>query len=707
MSTGEDGGADSPFSATGSNPAVAATENTLLLYPDSSSAARSSWSRRQSAREAEAGLRHEDDEEGGEGLEGEEIDPNEFDILLSKSVPTSGGFLEPAVTETPMLRGPRRRRLSSISARRRSSTSLIPGHRPSILRPTTEGDESPSSSSTSISRRLSRELSEGTIYSGSTAREGAQVDERYPLLAPCDSGSSFALAETTPESPYLIDISHSRFWLIFTDILLSFFISCFDSTIMASSHPVITSYFNASNSAAWLSTAFLLTSTAFQPLLGRISDSLGRKPPYMFTKVIFAVSTLWCACAGSMTSFILARAVCGIGAGGMMTLGGIIMSDIVPIEQRGAYQGYMNIIYGAGSALGAALGGAMADHLGWRWEFGVQVIPLILLCFIAHVAIPDDLGLETKKESFMEAMKTFDIRGSVLLTVSITFFILGLNLGGNVLPWSHPFVIASLVIFAVCFPSFLHSQSLAERPIMPLYLITQAPRANLIFGNFIASILSNAVLFNIPLFFQAVLLTSPTTSGLNLVLPTLVSSVAGTATGFLMAYTRRLKWPSMSGATLIFIGTTILSFLRRGWPDPLYLLVLCPSSIGQGFQFPGTFMAVLATSEQREQAVVTSTLIAWRGLGNILGVAASSLVVQNALTVYLQRFVQGPLRDEVIELVRESVEAVARLEQPYRDQVVMSYESALRITFTCCAVLAFISVCLLLPIRLPRLGQRQ
>lgn len=83
------------------------------------------------------------------------------------------------------------------------------------------------------------------------------------------------------------------------------------------------------------------------------------------------------------------------------------------------------MIYGAGSALGAALGGAMADHLGWRWEFGVQVIPLVILCAIAHIAIPDDLGLEAK-ESFIETLRAFDVMGSLLLTVSITFFILGL-----------------------------------------------------------------------------------------------------------------------------------------------------------------------------------------------------------------------------------------------------------------------------------------
>jgi MFS family permease len=135
---------------------------------------------------------------------------------------------------------------------------------------------------------------------------------------------------------------------------------------MVSCHPVITSYFHSSNSASWLSTAFLLTSTSFQPLFGRLSDSLGRKAPYVFTMVVFVGATLWCALAQSMLSFIMARALCGLGAGGIMSMGSIITSDLVPIEIRGAYQSYINIVFGIGSALGAATGGAIADHLGWR-----------------------------------------------------------------------------------------------------------------------------------------------------------------------------------------------------------------------------------------------------------------------------------------------------------------------------------------------------
>ncbi|OLN87872.1 putative transporter C460.03-like protein 1 [Colletotrichum chlorophyti] len=590
------------------------------------------------------------------------IPPNEFDLLLSRSLPTSGPFLEPESTVNPLLRGPRR---YSTSKNRRPS----------------------------VASRSSRAAD--PLISGSSTENDA------------DDAASLTSVSTAASTPYLNGISRSRFWFIFAEILLTYFIACFDGTIMASSHPVITSYFHASNSASWLSTAFLLTSSAFQPLLGRLSDSIGRKPPYVATMAIFAVATLWCALAGSMTSFILARAACGLGAGGMMTLGSIIVSDLVPIEDRGAYQSYINMIYGVGSALGAALGGAMADHLGWRWEFGIQVPPLILCCIIAVIAVPGDLGLEGKRETFVEAIKAFDFKGSILLTTSITFFVLGLNLGGNVLPWSHPFVIASLVIFGVCFPVFLYVESYVTRPIMPLHLVRRSPRANIIFSNFCAALLSNAILFNIPLFFQAVLLTTATSSGLRLVLPSVVSSVFGTATGFLITYTRRLKWPIVSGAAALFVGTLCLSLMRRGWPSWTYLLCLVPSAVGQGFQFPGSFMAVLAASDQREQAVVTSTLILWRSLGMVLGVASSSLVVQNALVGYLDAYVQGPEKADVIRRVRESVESIVKLPEVYRHQVVMSYEAALRLTFVCCTVVAFVSLAMLVPIKLPRLGSRK
>lgn len=164
-------------------------------------------------------------------VDGGEIDPNEFDVLLSRSESISTGIgIEPESQETAMLRGPRRysytvkeRRSSRVSHRRKSITSNFGSDQETI-------------------------------------EEGTE-----------DSGN-----EATSKSPFLGGVGVVRFWIIFGGVLLNYFVACFDSTIMVSSHPVITSYFHSASSASWLSTAFLLTSTSFQPLFGRLSDTVVR-----------------------------------------------------------------------------------------------------------------------------------------------------------------------------------------------------------------------------------------------------------------------------------------------------------------------------------------------------------------------------------------------------------------------------------------------
>jgi hypothetical protein len=229
-----------------------------------------------------------------------------FDLLVSRSVPVQP-MLEIEPFENSLLTGSRR-------------LSLTSGRRGSSLAP---------------SQRRQSVSSEAFTGDDITTNE---ADVETPLLKGTAAANPDPASTTTSSSdrnsanPYLGGVTVAKFWLIFLEIMATVFIACFDGTIMASSHPVITSYFGASNSASWLSTAFLLTSTTFQPLVAGFSDSVGRKRPYVFTIAVFLAATVWCALAGSMTSFIVARAVCGFGAGGMMSLGSIIIGDLVPIE---------------------------------------------------------------------------------------------------------------------------------------------------------------------------------------------------------------------------------------------------------------------------------------------------------------------------------------------------------------------------------------
>lgn len=242
---------------------------------------------------------------------------------------------------------------------------------------------------------------------------------------------------------------------------------------------------------------------------------------------------------------------------------------------------------------------------------------------------------------------------------------------------------------------------------MPLKLLTRNPQAALIISNSIGSIIVTAVMFNAPLYYQAVQLESATASGLHLVVPYIGASVFGTATGFAITYTRRLKWPPLTGSLLLLIGCTGLSTMSPTSPSWLPSASLIFFGAGQGFLFPGVFVAVLAVSEQAEQAVVTSTLILWRSLGNVLGVASSSLVVQNALRINLDRMVVGPDREDVIDKVRKSVAAISGLEEPYKTQVIGAYAQSLRAAFILTAVCAALAFCVVVPLKMPMLKKRE
>lgn len=186
-------------------------------------------------------------------------------------------------------------------------------------------------------------------------------------------------------------------------------------------------------------------------------------------------------------------------------------------------------------------------------------------------------------------------------------------------------------------------------------------------------------------------------------LPAIVSSATGALTGLLITIARRLHWPLVCAAALYLCTIISLVCMRRGFPVAVYLLALVPYSVANGLQYTTTAVAVLATSAQDEQAIVMGTLTIWRSLGTVLGVALSSVVVQNALFRYLYIFVHGPRKDEVIVLARASVQAIAKLDQPYREQVVQSYEAALRLAFGSCLIIAVISALMVVSIELPRL----
>jgi MFS family permease len=477
--------------------------------------------------------------------------------------------------------------------------------------------------------------------------------------------------EALGSDPRYMHVSAAKFRAIFGAVIFGNTIAFFDSTLMTTTHPVITSYFNSSKSASWLSTAFLLTSTAFQPLLGRISGTFGRKPVYVFSIFVFFVATAWCSVAQSIGSFIAARAVCGVGAGGILALSTILTSDLVRIEYRGIYQSYLNLGYSVGNSSGVIFGGFLCDKLGWRAAFGIQLPLIFIHLLVAFWTTPNSLGMESmggRKLTPQQLIKRIDFLGSLLLIATVTSLIMGLNLGGNVLSWGHPAVITSLVSFVILAILFIRVELKAKMPVMPISFLWTKPRGNIIFSSFFACVTQQTLLFNTPLFFQAVKLESPTSAGFRMVVSSIGATISSCIAGFVMTWTRRLGPTLWLGSVLLSIGTVTTASLSKEMPDWLAMMCLVPSSLGQGFSYPTITMVLLAVSSRDDQAVATTTLGLWRNLGSVLGVSISSWVLQNSLPIYLEQTITGPNRDEIILLVLESVQSIKKLDSEHRAQ---------------------------------------
>ena len=171
-------------------------------------------------------------------------------------------------------------------------------------------------------------------YIQHTTRQADEITETTQLLKHRAGGG----VEPAGDVHYRNVESSTKFWLLYGSILFGNTIAFFDSTLMASAHPVITSYFNASNAASWLSTVFYLTSTVSQPIYGRVSDTIGRRLVLAFATITFLISTALCGLAPNIGSFIAARALAGIGAGGVMSVSAVVTADVVKIEYRGIYR---------------------------------------------------------------------------------------------------------------------------------------------------------------------------------------------------------------------------------------------------------------------------------------------------------------------------------------------------------------------------------
>jgi hypothetical protein len=269
---------------------------------------------------------------------------------------------------------------------------------------------------------------------------------------------------------------------------------------------------------------------------------------------------------------------------------------MIPFRKRGMYQALQNGMFGFGAICGASFGGSIADSIGWRWCFNLQVPISIFALFVGALVIRNPEGGFQLGQSFRETWSRVDFTGSLLLVIAISLQLVGLSLGGNELPWSSPWVIGSLVGSFVLLGLFLRVEATTRAiPIIPLRLLYGKLPALIQLSNICVGTSAYAYLFNLPLFFQVVLLDSATTAGGRLAIPSLATPIGGLIAGIVMSKWGKLVTLVRVGAILMVVGNALVTSL--GFEDSVwkYYVYIFPANLGQGIVYPGILFTSLAT----------------------------------------------------------------------------------------------------------------
>ncbi|KAH7309597.1 major facilitator superfamily domain-containing protein [Stachybotrys elegans] len=473
-------------------------------------------------------------------------------------------------------------------------------------------------------------------------------------------------------------------------IMTNVFLYAFDSTIMASTYAVISSEFDAANTASWLTTSYLITSTSFQPLYGRVSDIFGRRVCFFISTVTFGLGCLGCGLAGDIFVLNCMRALAGFGGGGLMTMATIINSDMIPFRRRGMYQALQNGIFGFGAICGASFGGSIADHIGWRWCFLLQLPFSLLALLVGILAVPNQPSATSGGAGFsldegLDVLwRRVDFLGALLLVFAVSTQLLGLSMGGNELPWDSPLVTGSLLGSVVLFAVFLYVEATTTSiPVIPLRLLKgRLPVATQI-ANLFAGMAAYAV----------ILLDSATTAGARLAIPSLAAPIGGLIAGVVMSRWGLLIPLIRFGAIFMTIGNALvlsLAFQDSAWK---YVVYIFPASLGTGTIYPSILFTSLASFEHADHAVSASTVYLIRSLGSVWGVSISSAVMQNVLAARLPEALSNlPNKWEIIEEIRHSTEALRHLPPDVQLKARLVFYEALRYAFSASTIVGMLAV---------------
>jgi EmrB/QacA subfamily drug resistance transporter len=411
------------------------------------------------------------------------------------------------------------------------------------------------------------------------------------------------------------DMDHRQVLEALSGLLLGLFVAMLSSTVVSNALPRIVADLKGSESGyTWVVVSTLLTLTASTPIWGKLSDLFSKKLLVQSALVIFVIGSLGAGLAPNMGSLIAARAVQGLGAGGLTALVQVVIASIVSPRERGRYSGYIGAVFALATVSGPLIGGVMVDSaFGWRGCFFVGM-PVALLAFIV---LQKTLHVPTVKRDV-----SIDYLGALLITGGVSTLLIWVSLAGNQFAWGSVTTAWMVALGVLLLAAAVVTEVRTAEPIIPLRLFRDRTTSLATFASVMVGIAMFGSTVYLSQYFQMAHGMTPTHAGLMtvfLVGGLLVSSIG---TGRIISRTGLWKRYLVSGMVLVLVGLGLLSTIDATTALPRVGAFMVVLGLGLGATMQNLVLAVQNNTAQKDMGAGSAVVAFFRSMGGSIGVSA-------------------------------------------------------------------------------------
>lgn len=469
--------------------------------------------------------------------------------------------------------------------------------------------------------------------------------------------------------PGNVAVDPQRRNFIFVAVLLGMLMAALDQTIVATALPTIVANLGGAGHQSWVVTSYLLASTIITALVGKFGDLFGRKRVFQAAVVFFVAGSVLCGLSSSMGMLVASRALQGIGGGGLMVTAMALIGEVIPLRERGRYQGAMGAVFGVTTVIGPLLGGYFTDHFTWRWAFWINVPISVVVFFVAAAAIPA-LTDRTKP--------VIDYTGILFVGLGAAGLTLATSWGGTTYPWGSPTIIGLYVGSVIALCIFAWAESRAAAPILPIRLFRSSVFTVCCVLSFVVGFAMLGALTFLPTYMQFVDGVSATTSGLRTLPMVLGMLTTSMGSGVIVGRTGRYKVFPVAGTAVMAVAFFLMSRMdpsTSAFVQSVFLVIL---GAGIGMCMQTLVLIVQNTSSFDDLGVATSGVTFFRTIGSSFGAAIFGSLFTNFLH---SRIGPAMVASRAPAAAAASPEALHRLPRQAAAPIVAAYAESLTHVF--------------------------